>query len=190
MNLENPFLRRPPLTQSIAERSTYMSRWGSFLINPAAVHLGRRDPSAGLLLYHPEASKTDRRKVGFRMMFNGPDSPLYGSFVAAAVMLLVVFLAPFSTLVSLGIGLLAGFIIWGLLAQISAGVALQVWNTVTLWWPKRLGALTEDSDLGSILDALEALDSTPSQESTPVEYKRRWQEIYNQAAEIKTRRTS
>lgn len=184
MKLENPFLRRTSLTQSIADRNTYISRWGGFLIDPVAVRLGSRKPSAGLLLYHPEAPKADRRKVGFRMMFNGPQSMLYGSVVIAAVLLLVVFLAPLSYLVSLGLGLIAGLAAYGLLAVISARVAHRPWNAAVLWRPHHLGNHTSDPDLESLIATLSTLDNTASKVTTPEEYKRHWTDIYDQAVEL------
>lgn len=188
MKLENPFLRRPSLTQSIDERNTYISRWGSFRIDPVAARLGSRNPSAGLLLYHPDASTTDRRKVGFCMMFNGPDAMMHGSIAGAAVMALFVVLAPFSYPVSLGWGLLAGFAAWGLLALISARASHHPWHTAVLWWPQRLNDHASDPDLEPVVTALSTLDNTPSETITPAEYHLRWRDIYDQAAELKTQR--
>lgn len=187
VKLKNPFLRRTTLSQSLNEHTDYHSRWGRFLVDPVtARYISSRRIPAGLLLFDPGAPQSARRQVGFRMMFNGPHATMYGSFAAAPVMLLAVFVLPFHYGINLGIGLLTGLAAYGTLTLISSSVARPAWETVALWWPQQLRGQPRDPNLESVLDALEALDTDYQQQKiTDAEYTHRWQGIYVRAGQLK-----
>lgn len=188
MTPANPFGYSKSLEDSIANITSYTSRWGSLIMDPIYARTRVGSFSAGLLIFHPQASDRDRRRVNAALMFTSPMAKLYGPvFIIFPLMVLALLLSP-TDFPILATSIAAGLLIWGALALITSYNATPLWHHSALWWPQTITTHGAEPEFDAVLSELHALDSSYANEGSETEYLHHWQNLYDHVAHIRSRR--